>query len=230
MIARYRPPESQDQFASLSKVRKQEHRAVVKPTPKPPEELVSFLADPPLVGDESREDYEKLFLAFAAAVKPPDAIAWIYVREFADLAWEIRRERWLKQQVIENARKTIITELLMPPEIDPNLDEADELESERETEIERVVEEMKQWETDPEARRKIEKDLASEGFGNNILLTDALTNNANLIDAIDRRISAYENRRNTALREIDRYSDNLARRLDQASSDIIDGEFTEAAE
>jgi hypothetical protein len=52
-------------------------RALVKLTLRPPKELASFFADPPLVGDESREDYDSLFSALAAAAKPVDAIAWI---------------------------------------------------------------------------------------------------------------------------------------------------------
>ena len=230
MIERYRPTKSQDQLVSLSKVGKRENRTLVNPVSKLPKELAGFFANPPLVGDESREDYENLFLALATDAKPADAIAWLYFRDFADLAWEERREKWLKQRVIEDARKAVITELLMPPQINSSLDNADELEAARDAEVEQVFEEMKQWERDPEARGRIDKELASEGFDADYILTEALIDGADRVDAIDRRISMYQNRRHVVLREIDRYSESMARRLDKASSDIMEGEFTEAAE
>ena len=50
------------------------------------------------------------------------------------------------------------------------------------------------------------------------------------IDVIDKRTASYEYRRNTALREMYLRSDRMAQLLEKASSDVIDGEFTEAAE
>jgi hypothetical protein len=98
------------------------------------------------------------------------------------------------------------------------------------SEAESVNREMKKWKNDPQARRRIDKELASEGYDASYILREALTDCASDIDAIDKRISLYESRRNGILREIDRHSESMARRLDKASSDIIDGEFTEAAE
>ena len=49
------------------------------------------------------------------------------------------------------------------------------------------------------------------------------------IDAIDKRLASYEHRRNAALCGLDRYSESRARKL-KATLDIVDAEFTEAAE
>ena len=49
------------------------------------------------------------------------------------------------------------------------------------------------------------------------------------IEAIDRRVAAYELRRMAAMRAIDQYSETSARRL-AASTDVIEGQFTEAAD
>jgi hypothetical protein len=149
-------------------------RALVKLTPRPPKELASFFTDPPLVGEESREDYEKLFSALADAAKPADAIAWIYCRGFTDLTWEIRRERWLKHQVIEAARYAVVRRCRMPPELPlsgklrmfgevPVETDADAVSTYR-REVESVNREMKKWKNDPQARRRIVKELASEGI------------------------------------------------------------------
>ena len=48
------------------------------------------------------------------------------------------------------------------------------------------------------------------------------------IDAIDKRIARYELRRNEILKQIALRNERKAQRLAKASSDIIDGEFTEA--
>jgi hypothetical protein len=62
------------------------------------------------------------------------------------------------------------------------------------------------------------------------LLSVALADDRPAIDALDRRIAAYEIRWIAALRGVEQYSEKLARRLEAASADIIEGVFTEAAE
>jgi hypothetical protein len=215
------------------------NRALVKVTTKPPKELASFFANPPLVGDESREDYDNLFSEFAAAMKPLDAIAWIYLGEFTNLTWEIKRERWLKQRAVEAARKDLVGRLLMPPPPPPptplfpgHVVFFDEVAPDpvRAAKVERASEDAEQWASDPKARQGIDKELAESGYDQGYILARALTNSASEIDTIDKRISTYEYRRNAILREIHRHSESMARRLDRAASEIIDGEFTEAAE
>lgn len=203
-------------------------RALVKPSRiKPPAGLAKLFADPPLAGDEAREDYESLFCAIASAAKPTDAIAWLFVRDITDLSWEICRERNLKIQVIKSAQTDVVRALLTPSkpfppaliinwEVDPN--------------DEKIAKEAKQWASDPKARRRIDKELAEKGYDATHILTRALNEAAGRIDAIDGRIASYELRRMAALRTVDQYSETLARRLKAASSEIIEGQFTEAAE
>lgn len=63
------------------------------------------------------------------------------------------------------------------------------------------------------------------------ILAEAYVRGAAQIDAIDRRIAGYERRRNTALKEAGLWNQGLLRQLERAATpDIIDGEFTEAAE
>jgi glycerol-3-phosphate dehydrogenase len=95
---------------------------------------------------------------------------------------------------------------------------------------EKASKEAKLWATDPKARRRIEKQLADKGYEASDILTMALKQSADQIDAIDRRIASYELRRMAALKTIEQYSEILARRLETISSDVIEGEFTEAAE
>ena len=50
------------------------------------------------------------------------------------------------------------------------------------------------------------------------------------IDAVDKRLALYEIRRNAILREIALRSERKAQKLDKASLDVIEAEFSEAAE
>ena len=78
----------------------------------PPGDLAQFLDDPPLVGNEKREDYDKFFSAIAAAVNPADRIAWMFIWDIAYLSWEIRRERIVKAGIIESAQIDFVRGLL----------------------------------------------------------------------------------------------------------------------
>jgi len=62
------------------------------------------------------------------------------------------------------------------------------------------------------------------------VLAQAYRRGASHIDAIDKRIASYEARRIGIVREIERRNERFARDLDTASSSVIDGEFSEAAE
>jgi hypothetical protein len=79
---------------------------------KPPKELQSFLDNPPLVGNELPEEYEAVFMAIANALKPTDFIVWQCAERLTDLAWYIRRERILKNEIIKLYHKEIVSELL----------------------------------------------------------------------------------------------------------------------
>jgi len=60
-------------------------------------------------------------------------------------------------------------------------------------------------------------------------MTQALMRAAPQIEAIDRRIASYESRRAGIFKTLDQYNEASARRL-AATTEVIEGEFTEAAE
>ena len=191
---------------------------------KPPKELVQFLDDPPLVGDETRDDYNTFFAAIAAAAKPEDAIDWLLTKDVVDLAWIIRRERTILADIIKSAQKEIVLALLKATYGPPDS---------AETAVYRIfsaADEANRWANDPQARQEIGARLAEKGHPPTATLAQAYVKASSQIDAVDKRIAFYEVRRTALLREIDRRGEKLARALDKASSDIIDGEFSEAAE
>ena len=185
-------------------------RALVPATSiKPPKELEQFFDDPPLVGTERREDYENFFSVIAMAVKPVDAIDWLLLIDVAYLSWEIRRERRIKAEIIKLRQK----EAQFPSKL--AITRADFALSQIAAQ-------------DPSAFKK--KDLKPEAKEADSMLAEGYILGDYDIDVIDKRIASYEYRRNTALREMYLRSEKMAQLLEKASSDVIDGEFTEAAE
>jgi hypothetical protein len=98
-------------------------------------------------------------------------------------------------------------------------------------EVTKARAEARHWTNgNPTVRRKVEKKLADRGDDASYILFTAIENSHSQIDAIDKRIAAHEMRRMAALKEIELWNGILARRLELASSEVIEGEFTEAAE
>jgi len=187
---------------------------VKKSIGKVPPSLETLFDDPPLIGGEKREDYEKLLSLIAAAINPRDEVVWVLARDFADLSWEIRRERKYKVQIIKLEELKSKSKLLSParpslleiPQMPPTTDKLAEL-----------------WSADAETLQIMDNKLAKKGFDASFVMTQALKQASPQIEAIDRRIGNYELRRMAVLKTIEQYSEASARRL----ADVIEGEFTE---
>ena len=191
---------------------------------KPTSEISQIFGNPALAGAENPEDYEKLFANIESAIKPPDAMGWLFMRDVTDWTWEIRRERILKGEIIKYYVKEIVGELIKS-ELAP--------EGQFDTAHFRVFgagEEFAQWVTDPEARAGIDKELAAKGYEPSFILAQAYVRGADKIEAIDKRIAFHEQRRSSALKEAGSWSDRFRQRLELATSEVIDAEFTEATE
>jgi hypothetical protein len=180
-----------------------------------PNEMASLINDAPLVGQETNEEFEALLAAIANAMKPLDFIAWQCVGRITDLAWYIRRERILKTEIIKIYHKEIVSELLGDIFNNPMLG---------------VSEDAQRWERDPSARRELNQRLAKKGHTPDSVLAQAHIRGADQIEASDKRTASYEARSFAILREAGLYNEKLTRRVDQATSDAVDAEFTEAAE
>jgi hypothetical protein len=200
-------------------------RSLVKPLSiQPPKELLPFLKNPPLVGDEKVEDYQNLIAALIPADMPNDAIAWLLLSTIGDTTWELRREKHVKGAMIELFLKEVVVDLLKSTSEAPH-----SLESHR-YRIFNAADEATLWTLGGQPRKQIETKLAKRGHPLSDLIARAYSKGERQIDAIDRRIASIELRRNMAIRELERRSDRLARHVEKASSPIIDVEYSQAAE
>jgi hypothetical protein len=182
----------------------------------PPTELAKFFADPPLVGLENREDFYRFFAAIAAAIKPPDAIAWLFTWDVVCLSWEIRRERAVKADIIKSAMRDGAARLLgLIEPLGQDYEDDDDDEDLRHSHTKILMF------TSEHATK-----LADNGYGPSDLLSEAYIIGAANINAIDRRIASYEARRMAVMRAVEAYNEKFARKL-EAEKDIVEAEFTD---
>jgi hypothetical protein len=184
-------------------------------------ELQPLLEDFHLVGDETAEDYTNLFVAVAMAAKPAGTIDWLYIKEVADLTWDIRRERAIKAAIIELKRKEVV---LDQGAVDDPVSVGSHL-----YRILGAAGEVMRWSVDPEAKKEINAKLTARGYPPSEVLAQVYMRGAAQIDAVDRRIASCEMRKMAIFREIERRNERLSRQLEKASAEIIDAEFSEAA-
>ncbi|QDM22990.1 hypothetical protein FIU28_18875 [Tardiphaga sp. vice154] len=213
-----------------------------KPSNPIPKALENIFRAPSLVGTERIEDYNKLFKALAESVSPRNAIQWIYVRDVVDLTWQIRRERRIKDDVIKLHQKNIILKLLKDTYDDPSQDvppgdptSAGSSGNSSGTapamyRVFSAADEAQLWGSDYKARKEIEARLAARGYRDSEILAKTYIAAASQIESFDKRIESCERRRSAIMREIERCDEAFARALRNAPLDVIDGEFSEAAE
>jgi hypothetical protein len=183
---------------------------VTKKSFRLPKALEKLFDDPPLVGNERREDYDAFCLEIEKALGPTDFILSLLTREFADISWELRRERRIKAAIIMLKQQEARIQLGI------GMTRAD-------------FERQKLENANPSAfKKRVSTPEVREDESES--LPEAYMLGHREIDLIDTRIASYMFRRDAVLRHIERYSESLARKLDRAAPDIIEGEFSDAAE
>jgi hypothetical protein len=193
-----------------------------------PKEFERFFDLPAMVGDEKHRDYFDFFSAIANAVKPTDIFEWIWVNDFVEAEWDVRRNRRIKVEIIKLKVEEHIAEC--KHEVEFNRFRLDMYRAQMLPKAEAGNPgEPKRQNNKKDTKPKVAKTEVAN-IEDPYLLAKVLMQCGNEIDLIDRRISAGEKKRDGILREIYRYRESLARKLEKACSDIIDAEFTEAAE
>lgn len=197
---------------------------------RPRSDLDRFLGDAPLVGDEKQEDYDAFYSTIVSTMAQPDVINKLYLKDFVDLSWQIRRERLILADIIRLHQKEVVLDLLKtaysklsgPIESLKTVDRI--LGAERDAQ---------RWLVDAAARKEIDADLQARGYSSSKMLALAYLKGAAEIDAVEQRIASYEIRRLMALREIERRNEKSAQQLKKATAGLIEGElgaFKQAAE
>ena len=188
-----------------------------------PEEFRRFFDLPAMVGGEKHEDYYEFHSAIGNAVKPTSIFEWIWVERFVRAEWDVRLNCRIKIDFIKSKEKEILDEQESEARMNRLRIEAIRLGRLVEAEAEgpgKAQEDKKHAISDAVM-------LEMPKIEDPYLLAKVFERFGDIIDEFDRRIAASEKKCDETLSQICRHRESLARRLEQASTEIIDGDFTE---
>jgi hypothetical protein len=174
--------------------------------------LGPLLSHRPLVLGEDERLYDELLTNVTRSVKPQDLIEAIWVKDVVDEIWDAQRYRRLKASLLRTAAKEHLggilrtaknpeTERFLTPD-DANLLTICCMQGDEES-----VEEVKDILTD------YALDLDS-------IMSQALADQLETIERIDRLIASADARRNKALSSVDRRRETFARQLRRVAEDL----------
>jgi len=152
---------------------------------------------PPVIADESAAAYQQLLARVSTALNPTDALEEAWIRDIVDLVWEVNRLRRLKTGLMAAAAHEGLAGLLGPLLPDCNVKALAEGWAAR----------------DGKAVEKVEAALAGAGFTLDHVAARTFAARLYDFERIDRMLTAAEQRRAAALRELDRHRSDFAQQL-----------------
>jgi len=187
-----------------------------------PKAIHFFLNDPPLWSGESRDEYMALLAAIAASCGVrDDVIKWLLANEIAHQLWEIQRYRKIEAGIVLKHEADVIEEILKTTY-------AEDSDGMGIVFLARNYAHL--WTKGPKGRKKVEEILAKHGYDTESIRVKAYQRGAAELREIENAITKRENRRRATLLEVERRDEAFARRLAQSSMEVLDAEFSEAAE
>jgi len=160
---------------------------------------VAALASVSLIPGENSAAYDELRTRLMDDVKPADIIEEIWLRDVADLVWEILRLRRMKANLLSACAYEGMADVL------------DTIGAEQPLMAGRG------WAgREPDAIEHVEGQLARAGFTIDTVMAITLSKRIKKIERIERMIMAAEMRRNAALQEIRRHRAPFSERVRRA--------------
>lgn len=194
------------------------------------------LAQIPLLENESAEDLDGFVTAAMDAIKPRDAIEAIWLQDFISYAWESLRLRRLKTDVVIQERARVLHNTLVmrvkpettPPDVTV-LGEAGAVLAHSASDHFDALEDLtRKWARgDTDAITEVSKLLANIGLDMDDILSSTFECKLDTIARIDKLIGHYDQRRDSAVKELEKRRDTLARRAYVFSQTFSDVSFDE---
>ena len=192
-----------------------------------PVEIRDMLGKPPLLATEDPNQYDALLTELAREVRPSDFIEWLWVKDIADLTWDIFRYRRIKASYVDGRfRSALVQQLNLALERDKRAAHPDE--SALSFDLDRIRDEANKLANDfianANTKEKRDKWLKAHGVNAESITATSFDAAVDKLEAIERMLASVEYRRNNALHEIERRRNALGRALRQTSDQIIEGE------
>jgi hypothetical protein len=166
---------------------------------------------------------EELLARVADAVGPADFIDWLLVKDVVAHTWEIQRSRQHRETVIRMGRLKALQQIL--DQAAPGGEGL--LSSRRNSNIAELA--MKWLHGDSEAAKRVAETLQASGFSLADIDAQAITVMAVELERIDLQVERHESRRDSLLRQIERRREGWEKRVQRASEEVIEAEFSEIA-
>ncbi|MGP0088738.1 MAG: hypothetical protein ACLPKB_02060 [Xanthobacteraceae bacterium] len=175
-----------------------------------PRHIRELFGEPPLLRSESRDAYDALWSALVVQFDPREIMEWAWVRDLADLTWEVARMRRAVTSMLNvsfksglrgTLREVIPFVATMPPESE-------------------VLAEA--WYDASSGKGKVAATLAKYGLGAEAAEGEAFARRLGDVERMQRLIISAESRRNMIIRELQVHRESALAR--KACSAIIDAE------
>ena len=174
-----------------------------------------------IIEGEDPERYEQLLARVAEAIGPIDFIDWLLVKDVVAHSWEIQRSRRHRETVIRMGRLKAMHEILDQAMPIPSA----EFVFARASEIRGLAAEWLSGNSN--AAERVSGILHGSGFSIEDVAVHAITVMAVELGRIDLQVERNESRRDSLLQQIERRREGWAKRVQRATEDIVEAEFSE---
>ena len=156
-----------------------------------PAEIAEIFGNPPVLSFEDREAYDQLLAQLVLEWRPRNITEWMFVRDIADISWEILRHRRAIASVhaisFHEALRNVIEEAL------PGLVSLD------------IKPMVYGWFDKPKIQTKIKSELAKYGIGLDAIVAKSYSMNRDTLDRLHRLLALAEARRTAIIRNLNEY-------------------------
>jgi hypothetical protein len=180
-----------------------------------PDHIRELFGEPPVLWTENREAYERLWSELVIENEPRKIREWLWVRDLADLTWEILRLRRFTADVLNvSSRQALLAtlEAVLPPE-DGIFETGHVYKAEALAE---------KWYNGQNGRARVVAALAKYGLKPESAAGQAFVLCGDELEKIQRMLASAESRRNAVMRELQVYRESSLSK--KARNEIIDAE------
>ena len=164
--------------------------------------MTNTFFQPALLMTESKQEYETLHAKLEQEIGPRNVVEFMYVSDIVALTWDIQRLRRCKAGIITNAFGKALEKLLVSY-FKINWPSSENL--------------ARKWFVDPAAKQEVADLLRKASLDESAIEAEAVRASSSDLEVLDRMLSAYESRRNKALRGIEDYRVGFAKTVRESS-------------
>jgi hypothetical protein len=168
------------------------------------QEIKKYLGSAPILYDENEKDFNQIVDLVREQLSPTNILEQNWVMDYAYSCYEMQRLRRFKQKLLYTAIEDSVARVISPF-LDHNTLKV------------RLL--ARGWASrTPSALTEVDELLENAGLDREVVLAQILADKFDVIERIDSMIFRTEQRRNVALREIERWREASAERLAQAQA------------